>query len=107
VADLPEARRELALAAIRNDGPRVYPETELGERTRYGWFDGVWTHEGATYRGKEVQQATAACFGRQVWGVLSMRPTRLGPRVVFELRAPGDAVCDSLDEAFEPVDQGQ
>jgi hypothetical protein len=100
VSELEGERRELALAAIRNDGPRVYPETELGEWVRTEWFGSRWEHEGAVYRGKEVQQTDAAFFSQQVWATVRMRETRADPQVVFELRAPGDEVRDALDPVF-------
>jgi hypothetical protein len=100
VSDLGGERRELALAAIRNEGPRVYPETELGEWVRTEWFENRWAYEGTVYRGKEVQQTDAAFFSEQVWATVEMRETRADPQVVFELRAPEDDVRDALDPVF-------
>jgi hypothetical protein len=101
VSGLEGARRELALAAIRNEGPRVYPETELGEWVRTEWFDNRWEHDGTVYRGKEVQQTDAAFFSQQVWATVQLRETRADQQVVFELRAPGDEVRDVLDPVFD------
>jgi len=100
VSELEGERRELALAAIRNEGPRVYPETELGEWVRTEWFGNRWEYEGTVYRGKEVQQTDAAFFSQQVWATVRMRETVGHPAVTFELRAPGDAVRDALDPVF-------
>jgi hypothetical protein len=100
VSALEGERRELALAAIRNEGPRVYPETELGEWVRTEWFGNRWAYEGTVYRGKEVQQTDAAFFSEQVWATVQMRETVGHPAVAFELRAPGDAVRDALDPVF-------
>lgn len=100
VSELEGERRELALAAIRNEGPRVYPETELGEWVRTEWFGNRWEHDGTVYRGKEVQQTDAAFFSQQVWATVVLRESVGHPQVVFELRAPGEAVRDALDPVF-------
>jgi hypothetical protein len=97
VSELEGERRELALAAVRNERPRIYPETELGEWVRAEWFDDRWEYDGTVYRGKEIQQTDAAFFSDQVWATVRMRETRAEPQVVFELRAPGDAVRETLD----------
>jgi hypothetical protein len=75
VTDLPEERRALALAAVRNDGPRVY-------------------------RGTEVQQTDAALSSRQVWTTVSMVGSRANPQVRFDLTAPDEQVRRALEDAF-------
>lgn len=72
LSDLPERRRELALAAIGDERPTVYPETPLGGWVRHEWFDGYVRHEGTVYRGREVQQTDAAFFSEELWMVLSL-----------------------------------
>jgi hypothetical protein len=78
VETLPAERRALAVAAVENEGPRVYPETELGEWVRTEFFDGYVSHDGTTYRGTEVQQTDVAFFSTDVWTYSSChRPTPL------------------------------
>jgi len=107
VSELEGERRELALGAIRNEGPRVYPETELGEWVRTEWFGNRWEHEGTVYRGKEVQQTDAAFFSDQVWATVGMRETVGHPEVTFELRAPGEDVRDALDPVLSEQGKDQ
>jgi hypothetical protein len=74
VSDLPETRREFALAAIgaeSGDDARVFPETELGSWVRNEFFGGYFSHDEKTYRGKEAQQTDAEFFATEVWYVLS------------------------------------
>ncbi len=74
VSSLAEERRTFALAAIgqeSGDDARVYPETELGSCVRNSFFGGYFSHDGATYRGKEAQQTDAEFFATEVWYVLS------------------------------------
>lgn len=97
VNDLPDERRALALAAIADDGsPRVYPETELGTWVRNEFYGGTFRHEGAYYRGHEVQQTDAAFFSREVWYVLSLSPVD-GDGTVLRLDDVGPAVRTAVD----------
>lgn len=99
VDDLPDERRALALAAIAEDGsPRVYPETELGTWVRTEFYGGTFRHEGAYYRGHEVQQTDAAFFSREVWYVLSLSPVD-GDGTVLRLAEVDPAVRTAVDRA--------
>ena len=74
VSDLPERRREFALAAVGNERATVYPETPLGEWVREEWFGGYFRHDGTLYRGTEIQQTDAAFFSEELWMTLSLSP---------------------------------
>lgn len=102
VADLSGERRDLAVKSIRNEGPRVYPETELGEWVRTEFFDGYFAHEGTTYRGKEVQQTDAAFFSTEVWYVLELSPTAdATDPVTLDLASVDPTVRDRLDPILD------
>lgn len=74
LSELSDRRRELALAAIGDGRPTVYPETSLGEWVRHEWFDGYVRHDGTVYRGEEVHQTDAAFFSEEFWMTLSLSP---------------------------------
>lgn len=101
VETLPEERRALAVAAIENEGPRVFPETELGEWVRTEFFDGYVSHDGTTYRGTEIQQTDAAFFSTDVWYVLELSPTDTPAGVTLDLSPVETAVRDVLDPLLE------
>ena len=102
VSDLSDRRRELALAAIGNERATVFPETPLGEWVREEWFDGYFRHEGAVYRGKEVQQTDAAFFSEELWMTLALSE-RSGSNVggpTLSLVDPDPTVREFLDRAL-------
>ena len=72
LSELSDSRRELAVAAIGDERATVSPETRLGEWVRHEWFGGYFRHEGAVYRGKEIQQTDAAFFSEEFWMTLEL-----------------------------------
>ncbi|MFB6194161.1 MAG: hypothetical protein ABEI75_03755, partial [Halobaculum sp.] len=92
VSALPEPRRETATAAIRDEGPRVYPETRLGEWVRTQFFGGYYALDGEPYRGHEVSQTDAAFFSHRVWYVVRAEPAD-----------PADPLSLGLDPIPDPV----
>lgn len=110
LSELPEHRREFAMAAIGDERATVYPETRLGEWVREAWFDGYVRHDGTVYRGKEIQQTDAAFFSKELWMVLSLSPAAGsnadGPMLRFPDLDP--RVREFLDAALadrEPNDE--
>ncbi|MBP1986960.1 hypothetical protein [Halolamina salifodinae] len=111
VSELPNERRELALAAIgaENGGaPRVEPQTALGSWVRTEFFGGYYSHEGTTYRGHEVQQTDVAFFATEVWYVLSLSPTETEAATTLTPAAPEERarmIIDDLRSEHETVER--
>lgn len=99
LSSLSEPRREFARRAIDSEGPRVYPETELGEWVRTAFFGGYYrTSSGTVYRGRELQQTDAEFFSRQVWCILSLSQTEATTATTLRLREIPISVQTTLNE---------
>ncbi|MFB6177702.1 MAG: hypothetical protein ABEI99_11265, partial [Halobaculum sp.] len=99
LSNLSETRREFARKAIDGEGPRVYPETRLGEWVRTAFFGGYYrTADGTVYRGRELQQTDAEFFSREVWCILSLSPTDATAATTLELREIPIRVQTTLNE---------
>jgi len=79
VADLAGECRDLAVAAITEDGgeTRVSSDTPLGPWVRESFIDGYYSYDGDTYRGHE-QQPGAGASTTEAWYELSATPSREG-----------------------------
>lgn len=103
VEQLPADRRDLARDAIDpEEYVTVYPETELGEWVRTGFFGNYFEYDGETYRGKEVQQTDAEFFSTRVWYVLALSPEpSVGDRVTLRVGEIDPAVSDVIDDLLD------
>jgi len=111
VGELPDRRRDLALAAIGAESDhdrRVYPETVLGSWVRTRFFGGYYSYDGTVYRGYEVQQTDAAFTATKVWYVFSLSATEADTATTIrlaDLDERGRALVDDLRSEHETVER--